>query len=130
MQNHKIRLVRILVKFEDQQPPVQDHPFTTALQRRDRRAYEKAARYSKHQAKKKAAKWESFLALRQKIKDEGYHPGDEPIILKWNTRQRQWVCKHGRHRMCLLFDLYGENTRACVRVRNKVAEVYNVDIAK
>jgi hypothetical protein len=120
----KIKLSKIYVKYEKAPVRVEDHPYTRSLSKKDRHLYEKTIFSSKHQSQKDTSTWENFIRLRKKIKTEGYRPGLEPIMLKW--KKGSWWCSHGRHRICLLRDIYGPDAFLVVTQVKQVAYVWKV----
>lgn len=120
----RIKLSNVLVRFQKTKINVSQHPYTLALQAKDENQYAKAVALSEHQKKKKSHDWSSFLKLRKDLKYKGYNPGNEPIVLKWDGFH--WYVSHGRHRMCLLWNLYGKSAKLVITLSNKKAEVWKV----
>jgi hypothetical protein len=120
----KLKLSSVAVKYKERFVPIDQHPYTLALMSNDKQVYEKAISKIKHQQKKESSKWENLLRLRSNIKTNGYIPGKEPIILKWSDGG--WYASHGRHRICLLWHLYGPRTLLLVSQSNKIAYVWRV----
>lgn len=120
----RIRLSNILIRFQKEKILVSEHPYTLALKTKDKKAYAKAVAVSEHQKKKKKHDWNSFLSLRKDLKEKGYNPGKEPIVLKWDGYH--WYVSHGRHRMCLLWDIYGKSAKLVITVSKKKAQIWKV----
>lgn len=58
--------------------------------------------------KKKTSKWDEFYKVYINIKNNGFkkkYNDIDPIIIKNN------ICRHGRHRICMLKFIYGKNLK-------------------
>ena len=108
IEKEKIKIADVQIGFQKKKSSIENHPYTLALKNNNKKQYEAATASSKHQRKKESASWEAYLALRTQIQREGYKPRKDPIVVKWNGSV--WYCRHGKHRICLLFDLYGPET--------------------
>ena len=59
------------------------------------------------QARKDSGTWHGFLSLYRAIKKYGFNKHIESIIVK--KENNQYVCLHGRHRICMFRKIYGKN---------------------
>lgn len=98
----------ILIRIDNRCRRINRHPYYLALFSRDSKYFESyVATCSSYQRKKKSSTWKGYINLMRKIRHYGYRPID-PIILK-RAKNGDWCCHHGRHRMCILYYLYGPN---------------------
>lgn len=86
------------IKFEE-------HPYFLALRDDSATLYLDSVIDTKTQAVKKSGTWDGLHSLMNKIKKHGFDTTKPPItfIIENGT----YVCKHGRHRMCILYHIYG-----------------------
>lgn len=97
---------------------VREHPYYLALKYKSKDIYEKYVSKNHIQQRKKSGKWEGFLDLYKSIQKNGFDKHASAIIVK--NKNDQWVCEHGRHRMCMLNHLY----------KNKYVKIHHDKIRK
>ena len=79
---------------------IKKHPYYISIKNRDKELYKNYVNKSYYQKKKKTANWNEFIKLYYDIKNNGYNNKKESIVIK--KIDGEWVCIHGRHRMCML----------------------------
>jgi len=90
--------------------PISDHPYYLSIHNNDPRIIEDYVKTtSSRQKKKKTSTFQGLLDLQNQIKIE-YDYTSDPIMIKKKSKAKGPVCNHGRHRMCILYNLYPNAT--------------------
>jgi hypothetical protein len=102
-----IKLHEICVKRHDSTSyfPVNEHPYYLSLKNDNRDIYESYIVKSFYQYSKSTGSWYGFKQLYKNIKHNGFHCSKEPIVIK--HIEGKWVCVNGRHRICILYKIFG-----------------------
>lgn len=102
-----IKLNEVFVQRHDNYTyiPIEHHPYYKSIKRKDRILYEGYIVKSFYQYSKPTSNWSVFYSLYKKIKKYGYNFFCDPIVIK--RIGGRWVCLHGRHRICMLYHIYG-----------------------
>ncbi len=99
------------------------HPYYKSLKNNDKNIYSDYIIKRQYQFIKETGTWEGFLALYKKIKKDGFDfkNNDSIVIEKINDKL---ICSHGRHRICMMRKIYGEN----INIELKNNRVYKLVI--
>ena len=120
----RIQLKNILVfseKTEEKYIDIKEHFYYLSLENHDENIYLNYVNQLHHQKKKETGTWDGFISLYDSIKKQGFDfKNNNSIIIK--QINNQYCCLHGRHRICMMRHLYGEN--ATVTLKNdKVCKI-------
>ena len=120
----RIQLKDILVfseKTEQKYIDIKEHFYYLSLENHDENIYLNYVNQLHHQKKKETGTWDGFINLYDSIKNQGFDfKNNNSIIIK--QVNNQYCCLHGRHRICMMRHLYGEN--AIVTLKNdKVCKI-------
>ena len=120
----RIQLKDILVfseKTEEKYIDIKEHFYYLSLENHDENIYLNYVNQLHHQKKKETGTWDGFISLYDSIKKQGFDfKNNNSIIIK--QINNQYCCLHGRHRICMMRHLYGEN--ATVTLKNdKVCKI-------
>jgi len=80
------------------------HPYYRALVNNDRKKYRKYVKKCHIQSRKRTAKWQYFLSLKDTIYHKGFDFNEAPLEI--SKKDGRYVFGHGRHRACILLYLY------------------------
>jgi hypothetical protein len=102
-----IKFYDLYVKRHDNHAyiPIKDHPYYRSLLTKNQGLYEGYVIKSFYQYSKPTGRWCVFYDLYKKIKDHGYNFCCDPIVIK--RINGMWVCVHGKHRICILYHIFG-----------------------
>ena len=122
-----VTLGSILIKWNPvSYMTVNEHPYYKALIANDMHMYHKAISASSKQLSKPTADWQELLDLKVKIYQNGYIDGKDPI--RFDKIKDEWCCIHGRHRICILFTLYGSDLKLILKRNGDTAKLINIRI--
>jgi hypothetical protein len=89
--------------------PIKCHPYYISLLNNDKAKYESYIKRSKYQLSKPSSSWEHFIQIYQEISENGLDfSNPDSIIVKYKDGKS--VCLHGRHRIAMLYMIYGKDT--------------------
>ena len=105
-----IRLQEVYIGRHDSTSyfPIKEHPYYLSLKRKNKDIYENYIVKSFYQYSKPTGSWYGFNKLYKTIKHQGLEGFDcllKPIIIK--RIENKWVCVSGRHRICILYKIFG-----------------------
>jgi hypothetical protein len=123
-----IKLKDILVfseRTEEKYIDIKEHFYYLALENQDESIYLNYVNQLHHQRKKETGTWGGFTSLYDSIKSQGFDFKNNDSIIVKNVNN-QYCCLHGRHRICMMRHLYGEN--ALVTLKNN--KVYKIELPK
>lgn len=120
-----IQLKDILVFSEQKYIDIKEHFYYLALENQDESIYLNYVNQLHHQRKKETGTWGGFTSLYDSIKSQGFDFKNNDSIIVKNVNN-QYCCLHGRHRICMMRHLYGEN--ALVTLKNN--KVYKIELPK
>ncbi len=105
----KIFLTKLSKDKKIHKRKIKNHPYYISLLNNNKRKYEKYIKLSKYQLKKPSAKWEHLIDIYNDISknDFDFYNKDKMIIIE---KKGKMFCIHGRHRICMLYIIYGRNT--------------------
>ena len=108
-------------KTEEKYIDIKEHFYYLSLENHDEIIYLNYVNQLHHQKKKETGTWDGFISLYDSIKKQGFDfKNNNSIIIK--QINNQYCCLHGRHRICMMRHLYGEN--ATVTLKNdKVCKI-------
>ena len=108
-------------KTEEKYIDIKEHFYYLSLENHDENIYLNYVNQLHHQKKKETGTWDGFISLYDSIKKQGFDfKNNNSIIIK--QINNQYCCLHGRHRICMMRHLYGEN--ATVTLKNdKVCKI-------
>jgi len=95
---------------------ISDFPYYQALKNDSEQEYQKSLLYSKKQQGKHSGTWRGYQKLVEKIRKKGFDVKKSPIRFSKNQNGK-FVCNSGRHRMCILLHLYGEDLQ--LKINNR-----------
>lgn len=97
---------------------IEKHVYYVSLVIRNSQLYNSYVNITERQKNKPTGTFVGFIELLENIKKNGFDflNNDKIVIKKINN---QYSCLHGRHRMCIMKYLYGENTTLIIK-KNKV----------
>jgi hypothetical protein len=101
----------ILIKYKKKLITIKQHPYYKALKNNNPEIYEKEMKSNKTQSCKITGTWLGFLQLKDIIIKNGIRSvcNEEIIYIRKNKDDiTNYYCKHGRHRLCILYFIYGE----------------------
>ena len=121
-----IRLHEINMKRHDSTSysPIKEHPYYLSLKRKNKDIYEKYIVKSFYQYSKPTGSWYGFKQLYNKIKHEGFHCSLNPIVIE--CIEGKWVCVGGRHRICILYKIFGPHVLLKV-INHKITHLREYD---
>ena len=100
---------------------VKNCPYYTSLVEKSPEIFTNYVKISKYQSCKKSGKWRNFYNIYRNIKKYGYDFNvKDKIIIKYLNGKFQ--CKHGKHRICMLYKIYG-NKLTLVLENNKLVSI-------
>ena len=104
----EIRLGEISVRAHLKTPciPIQCHPYYAALSEWNPTIYNEYIRHSSYQSSKPSGSWDGYVDLALAIYTRGltFSEVDNIQIVK---SKAGWVCRHGKHRVCIMRFIYG-----------------------
>jgi hypothetical protein len=108
-------------KTEQKYIDIKEHFYYLSLENHDENIYLNYVNQLHHQKKKETGTWDGFISLYESIKNQGFDfKNNNSIIIK--QVNNHYCCLHGRHRICMMRHLYGEN--AIVTLKNdKVCKI-------
>lgn len=83
-------------------------PYYKALKRNSKDIFYKYLKYSKYQSKKDSGDWDKFNKIYKTIKEEGFDFNNKDRVT-FHEKNGKLICIRGRHRICMLLSIYGEN---------------------
>jgi hypothetical protein len=107
----QIKLSKIIIKGNKKNEKcckIIRHSYYQSLNKKDPVMYETYISNSKYQSKKESSTWSHFFSLYKTIKKNGFDFTKDPIAIK--NKKSKWICIHGRHRMCMMYKIYGKNS--------------------
>jgi hypothetical protein len=110
-----------LINFKtDKYVKIHKHPYYLSLLNKDKSTFKNYICYSKHQSEKPSGKWHKFYDIYKTIKNKGFDfsNSDKITVIEEHEQHR---CIHGRHRICMLRKIFGENLYVKVE-NNKLIE--------
>ncbi len=112
-----INIGQIRIKNSDGLTKIKNHPYHKALVKNDPKIFMKEINSSWIQRFKKSGNWEGFLELKKIIEKKGVEKTfSDPIFIKpIEGKKDKYYCHHGRHRLCILRFLYGDNLQIKVK---------------
>ena len=91
---------------------IKDHPYYLSLANNNRTLYENFIKNNHLQLQKTSGTWDGYLNLYEQLKTN-FDMNDSDIkIRKINNN---YVCYHGRHRICILDHIHGDNTKLKIK---------------
>ena len=132
-------LESMYIRYDDSIIKISNHPYSKSLLQNENLdpeknpqssspsedLYNEAISKSKAQLKKSTAGWSAFLKLKDNIILNGFIINkSEPIIFK--KQKDKYYCSHGRHRICILYVLYGGNIKLNLKKKHKGWEVIEI----
>lgn len=86
---------------------IESHPYYISLVTKDKIKYENYIKRSNHQLSKPSSIWENLIYIFEDINENGFDfTNNDCIIIK--KRRDKLVCIHGRHRIAMLYLIYGK----------------------
>ncbi len=115
-----VQLKDILIQCEQKLIKIDKHPYYQALVENDRSKYESNVNW--FQKMKSSGDWDGFIDLHNEIKNNGIRKTikDDPIQV---YKEKEWTCRHGRHRLCILLYLHGENLYIKINKNGHVIDI-------
>jgi hypothetical protein len=104
--------------------PIKEHPYYLSLKKKNKNIYENYIVKSFYQYSKPTGSWYGFVHLYKKIKHEGFDFLLNPIVIK--RIEGKWVCLHGRHRICILYKIFGPHVLLKV-LNDKIIHIREYD---
>ena len=104
---------------------IKEHIYYMSLEKQDPENYINYVNKMRHQLAKDTGTWDGFKQLYENIKKNGFDfkNNDSIMIKKINN---YYCCLHGRHRICMMRHLYGDNVKITLK-RNKI---FNIEVKK
>lgn len=113
-----IRISKLKVKYKNSFLKIKKHPYYISLLTKNYTLYEKSISYQgSKQIVKKTAQLDNLLLLAEKIRSSGFNLNLSPIEIKTK------VVHHGRHRICILYYLYGKKLRLKINKYGKIIQI-------
>ncbi len=121
-----INISDIRIRVDGNRKPLEKHPYYLALHHNDEKIYTRCVNQKINQKIKESASWDGFLHLVEVIDKEGFiFNSKDPLILKY--KHNHWMASHGRHRLCILRYIYGENCELQIKtIRKNVSMIIDV----
>jgi hypothetical protein len=88
---------------------VDKHPYYLSLIDYDRTIFENYVKLSKHQSEKPSGEWKTYCKIYKNLRDTGFDFNNSDKIIIKQQKNNKFYCRHGRHRACMLYKLFGEN---------------------
>jgi hypothetical protein len=101
-----IKINKVNIRTGNKVISILEHPYYKSLKYRSKEIYENFIQRNFRQRMKKTGNYRGFRELYKKIKKEGFDKNSESIIISY--KNGKYVCEHGRHRMCMLYKIYGK----------------------
>jgi hypothetical protein len=102
--------------------PIDKHPYFRALNENNGDIYTEYVSKSKYQSGKESGSWTGFSMLYENIKRSGFDfVSYHPLVVK--RIGDKWVSVGGKHRMCMIRQIYGPNAQIEV-VDHKIVNVF------
>jgi len=87
---------------------VEEHPYYLSLINYDKEIFEKYVKLNKHQSEKPSGQWKNYCEIYKNLRSNGFDfNNSDKITIK--QRDDKLICRHGRHRTCMLYKLFGDN---------------------
>jgi hypothetical protein len=104
---------------------IKEHVYYISLKKQDSKTYINFVNNMRRQREKITGTWDGFNQLYENIKKNGFDfkNNDSIIIKKINN---DYCCLHGRHRICMMRHLYGDN----VKITLKGNKIFNIEVKK
>jgi uncharacterized protein (UPF0335 family) len=104
---------------------IKEHIYYISLEKQDSEIYTNYVNKLERQKTKNTGTWSGFKQLYENIKNNGFDfkNNDSIIIKKINNN---YFCLHGRHRICMMRHLYGDN----VKITLKGNKICNIEVKK
>ena len=100
---------------------IREHSYHISLEKQDPIIYSNYVNQKRHQREKDTGTWSGFKKLYENIKKNGFEfKNHEPIIVK--KIDDKYCCLHGRHRICMMKQLYGDNVILTLK-NNKICAI-------
>lgn len=114
-----IVISKLKVKYKNSFLKIKRHPYYISLLTKDYTLYEKSITYKgSAQTHKKTAELDNLYLLAEQIKKNGFNVNLSPIeIIKRAVH-------HGRHRICILYYLYGKKLKLKINKYGKITNIY------
>ena len=101
--------------------PISQHPYYRALDENNEHIFEEYIRKSYYQSSKDSGSWQGFKELYDTIQRNGFDfVSYHPLVIK--QINNKFICVGGKHRICMLYHMYGPNTSIEV-VNSKVVGI-------
>lgn len=85
-------------------------PYYTSLVKKSPSIFTKYVNLSKYQSSKKSAEWRHFYKIYKNIKKSGFDfDAEDKVVIKHD--KDKFKCIHGRHRICMLYKMYGNDLK-------------------
>jgi len=97
----KVKISELYVRYNHKYINIYNHPYYLSLLNNDENLYNSSLT-SSYQKNKKTGVFNEYRSLMQKIAKK-FNKHKNPIKIVNN------ICRHGRHRICILFYLYKDN---------------------
>jgi hypothetical protein len=100
---------------------IREHSYYISLEKQDSIMYSNYVNQKRRQREKDTGTWSGFKQLYDNIKKNGFEfKNHEAIILK--KIDDKYCCLHGRHRICMMKQLYGDNVILTLK-NNKICAI-------
>jgi hypothetical protein len=100
---------------------IREHSYYISLEKQDPIIYSNYVNQKRRQREKDTGTWSGFKKLYENIKKNGFEfKNHESIILK--KIDDKYCCLHGRHRICMMKQLYGDNVILTLK-NNKICAI-------
>lgn len=104
---------------------IKEHVYYMSLEKQDPKIYISYVNKMRRQREKVTGTWDGFTQLYENIKKNGFDfKNNESIIIQ--KINKDYCCLHGRHRICMMRHLYGDNVKITLK-RNKI---FNIELKK
>lgn len=119
---------------------VRDHPYFKAIKNNSKTHYNNALKGDSYQLSKKSGSWEGLQELINSIKKYGFISPENtsskkivksPIvfiykkIINKDNITYKLTCIHGRHRLCILYYLFGSDLKIKLNKSLCITKIYN-----
>ena len=100
---------------------IREHSYYISLEKQDPIIYSNYVNQKRRQREKDTGTWSGFKKLYENIKKNGFEfKNNESIIVK--KIDGKYCCLHGRHRICMMKQLYGDNVILTLK-NNKICAI-------
>uniref|UniRef100_A0A6C0F351 Uncharacterized protein n=1 Tax=viral metagenome TaxID=1070528 RepID=A0A6C0F351_9ZZZZ len=107
----KIYLERMLKNKKSIYTKIKRHPYYISLLKFNKWKYKKYVHLSNYQSSKPSAKWKNIMQIYNEISSKGFDfSNNDKIKISKNKKNEKNICIHGRHRICMLYLIYGSDS--------------------